>query len=106
MKPEQLKAELSMLSYPLYLVAHGPAREHRTTYRSEHHGVFRSGTVSSPDEAYQLIMGTRYPGHLGDMSLIAITIEDGELTERELPLPYGFQANRAPYDPTTCEPWE
>jgi hypothetical protein len=79
--PEELKARLGRVGYPCYLVIHGAARHHRTTYRGEHHGVFSSGTVGNAEEALRLIDGADYPGHYSEMDLIAVSVEDGQLVE-------------------------
>lgn len=79
-----LRERLASLGFPCYLVVHGPARDYRTRFRSEHHGVFASGMVSTPEEAFSLADGTNYPGLLSEMELIAISIEDGELKETTL----------------------
>lgn len=79
-----LQEKLAGLTYPCYLVAHGPAREHRTRYRSEHAGAFRSGMVASVTEAMALVNSTAYLGLDSEMDLIAISVQEGELCETVL----------------------
>ncbi len=76
-----LKACLQKITYPCYIIAHGPARECRTKFRSEHHGVFASGMAHNVQEAINIIEGQKYPGLLCEMDLIAISCDNGELKE-------------------------
>ncbi len=81
---EELKRRLAELVYPCYFVAHGPARDYRTKFRSEHHGGFGYGMAANADEAYGVIKNVQYPGFYSEMDLIAVSIEDGELKETVL----------------------
>lgn len=81
MTVDDLKTGLAGLVYPCYFIVHGPAREHRTTYRAEHGGAFASGMVWDAAGAFAMFARARYLGNLSEMDLIAISIEDGRLNE-------------------------
>jgi hypothetical protein len=84
MKRSDLIINLARLSYPAYVVAYGPERSGRTLYRGEHPGTFNAELAHSPEEALAVIDNAKYFGHLGEMSLYAVCIEDGQLVEKNL----------------------
>ena len=91
---KELDSRLARATYPCYLIASGPERTYRTTYRHEHEGAFASGIVNNADEARKMVTGAGYPGWFREMKLIAVFIkteqmldewEREELKEKELP---------------------
>ena len=86
MTEDQLRGKLENLPYPCYFVVHGPARDYRTRYRGEHHGVFASGVVGKWEEAWGLIQGTRYPGFYSEMDLVCVYFDAEDRGLREITL--------------------
>ena len=78
--------ETLSITYPCYLIAHGPERTHRTTFRGEHGGYFASGFVMDLNEAVGFIdrAGKGYPGHYHEMQIIVVWRDTNELNETTL----------------------
>jgi hypothetical protein len=81
---DELKKDLTELTYPCYFIAYGPERSYRTTYRGEHGGCFGTGMIDNAEAAYRLVENGQYEGFYSEMTLIAISIEDGELKETQI----------------------
>lgn len=78
-----IKDRLLGITFPCYLIAYGPARDFRTTYRREHGGAFGSRMINTIEQAVDLIDNLNYEGCLSEMSLTYITIEEEGLRETD-----------------------
>ncbi len=65
------------LTFPCFVVAHGPARH----FPTERHGAFNTGHANGPDQVVQIVKNALYEGRPTSMDVLAIyTDTDDGLT--------------------------